>query len=81
MRLRCVKGARIPISKDRLPIDAGATVYLVAASNRKQLCNTSRIGSFVVAFLREVPHRPKPAFIILVAKSAQSEVFVSVKQC
>jgi len=28
VRLRCVKGARIPISKDRLPIDVEATVYI-----------------------------------------------------
>lgn len=50
-RLRCVKGARIPISKDRLSIDTGAIVCLLATPNRREwLCNPPSpvsIGSFV----------------------------------
>lgn len=68
VRLRCVKGARISISKDRLPIDAGANAYLV--TNRKRLCNSFRIGSFIVAFLREGLYRSNTGIITL-AKNVQ----------
>lgn len=43
VRLSCVKGARISVSKDKLSIDVGGTVYLATTPNRKMIMQSQII--------------------------------------
>lgn len=69
VRLRCVKGARIPIPKDRLSIRCNRISSNLIAEQK--IYNSSRIGSFVVAFLTWSVTKIKVDIIILVAKNMQ----------